>query len=98
MFSGGCGHPPLSFRDQFANWSWESVFLRCKAPRRLWRQGIRIATGASALAMTRFSVAPSSIVKGERNIKATLSLTTPTPIERFYMAIHSLYNRFRNEQ
>ena len=25
-------------------------------------------------------------------------LTTLTPIDRFYMAIHSLYNRFRNEQ
>ena len=32
---------------------------------------MRIATGASALAMTRLSVAPSSIVKGDRNMKAT---------------------------
>ena len=36
--------------------TWESVFLRCEAPRRLRRQGIRIATHPSAslrvLAMT----------------------------------------------
>ena len=29
--------------------AWESVFLRCKAPRRLRRQGMRIATPACGL-------------------------------------------------
>ena len=32
--------------------AWESVPLQCKTLRRLWRQGMWIATGASALAMT----------------------------------------------
>ena len=38
--------------SEAAQQSWESVFLRCKAPRRLWRQGLRIATPLSRLAMT----------------------------------------------
>ena len=32
--------------------AWESVFLRCEASRRLRWQGLRIATGVNALAMT----------------------------------------------
>ena len=43
---------PVSFRDQFANWSWESVPLHGKAMRRLQRQEITDCRVATLLAMT----------------------------------------------
>ena len=43
---------PVPCHSEAAQQPWESVFLRCEAPRRLWRQGVRIATPLSRLAMT----------------------------------------------